>query len=72
MYSFGIVASNSLFKQSFQRVIRATKEFFDTTPVGRVLSRFSKDQDVLDTLFIHNISTSMEMYFSMISIFVSR
>ncbi|TFK23813.1 ATP-dependent bile acid permease [Coprinopsis marcescibilis] len=42
-------ASFTLGKRALQGVLRAPVSFFDTTPMGRVLSRFSKDQDTLDT-----------------------
>ena len=71
MYSFGLLASNNLFKKSFKRVIWAPKEFFDTTPVGRILNRFSKDQDVLDSLLIQNLTASIDMFFGILSVFVS-
>lgn len=71
MFIFGMFAANGLFKQSFKRVIRSPKEFFDTTPVGRILNRFSKDQDVLDSILIQNISASMEMAVAIASVFVS-
>jgi ATP-binding cassette subfamily C (CFTR/MRP) protein 1 len=66
-----MTAANNLFKKSFQRVIRSPKVFFDTTPIGRVLSRFSKDQDVLDSALMQVLSSSLEMLFGIISIFVS-
>ncbi|RDB25946.1 Multidrug resistance-associated protein 1 [Hypsizygus marmoreus] len=44
-----LFASLSLFKASLTSVLRSPISFFDTTPIGRILSRLSKDQDVLDT-----------------------
>ncbi|KAG6847482.1 hypothetical protein H0H93_007846, partial [Arthromyces matolae] len=51
---FGVViatlmASLNLFKAALTSVLRSPTSFFDTTPVGRILSRLSKDQDTLDT-----------------------
>ncbi|KAK0199743.1 multidrug resistance-associated ABC transporter [Desarmillaria ectypa] len=43
-----LIASLSLFKTALTRVLRSPVSFFDTTPVGRILSRLSKDQDTLD------------------------
>ncbi|KAF5310093.1 hypothetical protein D9619_010353 [Psilocybe cf. subviscida] len=51
-FSFAIaslVASLNLFKTALSTVLRSPTSFFDTTPLGRILSRLSKDQDTLDT-----------------------
>ncbi|KIM43822.1 hypothetical protein M413DRAFT_434825 [Hebeloma cylindrosporum] len=51
-FSFAIVsliASLNLFKAALKAVLRSPMSFFDTTPMGRILSRLSKDQDTLDT-----------------------
>ncbi|KAG4104318.1 hypothetical protein H8356DRAFT_1029599 [Neocallimastix lanati (nom. inval.)] len=48
----GFRASKKIHRDAISRVIRAPISFFDTTPLGRVINRFSKDQDSLDgTLF---------------------
>ncbi|KAF8882128.1 hypothetical protein BD779DRAFT_1675113 [Infundibulicybe gibba] len=39
----------NLFKAALSSVLRSPTSFFDTTPMGRILSRLSKDQDTLDT-----------------------
>ncbi|KAK9359938.1 P-loop containing nucleoside triphosphate hydrolase protein [Lipomyces starkeyi] len=45
----GVVkASKRIFKLLLESVLRATPRFFDTTPVGRILNRFSKDIETID------------------------
>lgn len=55
-------ASSKLHDRVFAQVIRATMAFFDVTPTGRILNRFSKDLDEIDAqlpwtleAFIQNI-----------------
>ncbi|KAJ7728028.1 multidrug resistance-associated ABC transporter [Mycena olivaceomarginata] len=45
----GLTASLSLFKNALAHVLGSPLSFFDTTPMGRILSRLVKDQDALDT-----------------------
>ncbi|KAH8103346.1 multidrug resistance-associated ABC transporter [Cristinia sonorae] len=44
-----LVASLGMFKDGLTGVLRSPVSFFDTTPMGRIMSRLSKDQDTLDT-----------------------
>ncbi|KAJ6528504.1 multidrug resistance-associated ABC transporter [Mycena capillaripes] len=44
----GLISSLRLFKAALGRVLKAPMSFFDTTPMGRITSRLSKDQDTLD------------------------
>lgn len=44
----GLIASLRLFQIALSGILRSPLSFFDTTPLGRILSRFSKDQEVLD------------------------
>ncbi|KAJ6578750.1 multidrug resistance-associated ABC transporter [Mycena vulgaris] len=43
-----LMASLSLFKAALAHVLRSPSSFFDTTPMGRIVSRLVKDQDTLD------------------------
>mmetsp|Transcript_36598 Transcript_36598/g.88346 ORF Transcript_36598/g.88346 Transcript_36598/m.88346 type:complete len:620 (-) Transcript_36598:151-2010(-) len=46
--SFGVEASAGLHKNLLDSILRAPLSFFDTTPLGRVISRFSKDLYSID------------------------
>ncbi|KAF7657597.1 hypothetical protein LDENG_00024890 [Lucifuga dentata] len=55
-------ASSRLHDELFQKILRSPMKFFDTTPTGRILNRFSKDMDEVDTrlpfqaeMFIQNV-----------------
>ncbi|KAF9266173.1 hypothetical protein L218DRAFT_897134 [Marasmius fiardii PR-910] len=57
LFSMGVVfalftfnASRSLHRNALKRVMHAPVSFFDTTPLGRVMNRFSKDIDTLDNV----------------------
>lgn len=44
----GIQASNRIFKSVLQKVLKAKLRFFDKTPQGRIMNRFSKDIEAVD------------------------
>ncbi|XP_044278252.1 multidrug resistance-associated protein 5 isoform X3 [Varanus komodoensis] len=55
-------ASSRLHDELFRRILRSPMSFFDTTPTGRILNRFSKDMDEVDVrlpfqaeMFIQNV-----------------
>ncbi|XP_049917380.1 multidrug resistance-associated protein 5 [Epinephelus moara] len=55
-------ASSKLHDQLFHKILRCPMKFFDTTPTARILNRFSKDLDEVDTrlpfqaeMFIQNV-----------------
>ncbi|KAI8301230.1 Multidrug resistance protein fer6 [Colletotrichum sp. SAR11_59] len=55
---FGTKASRHMFQMAMSRVLRAPMAFFDTTPLGRITNRFSKDVDVMD----NKLTDSLRMY----------
>lgn len=56
---FGTTASKTMLRSAITRVLRAPMSFFDTTPLGRITNRFSRDVDVMD----NNLTDAMRMYF---------
>ncbi|KAK8110590.1 uncharacterized protein PG998_007047 [Apiospora kogelbergensis] len=56
---FGTTASKNLLRQAVFHTLRAPMSFFDTTPLGRITNRFSRDVDVMD----NNLTDAMRMYF---------
>jgi len=54
---FELRASTRLHNAMLQAVMSAPMEFFDTTPVGRILNRFSKDQDSVDDALPRSINS---------------
>ncbi|KIH94495.1 hypothetical protein SPBR_05491 [Sporothrix brasiliensis 5110] len=64
---FGTSASKVMLRRAIGRVLRAPMSFFDTTPLGRITNRFSRDVDVMDNA----LSDAMRMYFFSVGSIVS-
>ena len=64
---FGTTASKAMLRRAIERVLRAPMSFFDTTPLGRITNRFSRDVDVMDNA----LSDAMRMYFFSVGSIVS-
>ena len=45
---FGVHASETLHRNLLHSILQAPQSFFDTTPLGRIISRFSKDLYSID------------------------
>ena len=55
----GTTSSRVMLQRALTRVMRAPMSFFDTTPLGRITNRFSKDVDIMD----NNLTDAMRMFF---------
>ena len=43
-----VMAARVLHETALNRILRAPMSYFDTTPLGRIINRFSKDMDMVD------------------------
>lgn len=59
-------ASTSLHSQLFSRVLGGTMAFFNTTPLGRIINRFAKDTDELDSRLV----LMMEQFLQNVSLII--
>ncbi|XP_028812284.1 multidrug resistance-associated protein 9 [Denticeps clupeoides] len=53
-------ASSKLHDTMFKKILFSAMSFFDTTPTGRLVNRFSKDQDEVDTILPFNMENFLQ------------
>ncbi|PAA47237.1 hypothetical protein BOX15_Mlig030509g1 [Macrostomum lignano] len=63
-------ASRRIHDSLLNRLFRVPMRFFDTTPTGRIVNRFSKDVEVIDRELPRVISDFLECFMTTISCFV--
>ena len=63
----GTRSSRVMLQRAMTRVLRAPMSFFDTTPLGRITNRFSKDVDIMD----NNLTDAIRMYFFTLAMIIS-
>ncbi|KAG0210815.1 hypothetical protein BGX28_008951 [Mortierella sp. GBA30] len=56
----GLAASRELHQRLLRKIIRAKVRFFDTTPIGRIINRFSSDISTIDD----EVSGGLQQLFS--------
>ncbi|KAF9999779.1 hypothetical protein BGZ79_006630 [Entomortierella chlamydospora] len=56
----GLAASRTLHQQLLRKITRAKVRFFDTTPIGRIVNRFSSDISTID----EDVSNNLQGLFS--------
>jgi ABC-type multidrug transport system fused ATPase/permease subunit len=67
LYLAGLKGSHVLFRSCLTRVLRAPMSFFDTTPLGRIVNRFSKDIYAIDETLPANWGMLFGTLFTVIS-----
>jgi len=60
MASVGIKAARKVHNRAIDKVMKAPVLFFDSNPLGRIINRFSMDQDALD----NNLFLSLQIFFT--------
>ncbi|GAB0092997.1 hypothetical protein DMENIID0001_080490 [Sergentomyia squamirostris] len=63
-------AAKALHNKLLSHTMRLPMQFFDTTPLGRILNRFSKDVDIADGTIPMSIRSWILMAFSVVFIFI--
>lgn len=66
----GIRASNRIFKRVLTRILSARLGFFDKTPLGRIMNRFSKDIEAVDQELTPFGEATFACLVSCVSIFI--
>ncbi|KAF0977347.1 hypothetical protein FDP41_003339 [Naegleria fowleri] len=62
----GLKASKRLHNKALERIMNAPTVFFDTNPAGRIINRFSKDTEAIDSSLIGTLKMFMSCLFQVI------
>jgi len=63
-------ASKSLHRSAITSVMHAPMSFFETTPLGRVMNRFSKDVDTIDNTISDSVRMCLMTFANIVGSFV--
>ncbi|KAK3912845.1 Canalicular multispecific organic anion transporter 2 [Frankliniella fusca] len=68
VFAMGCIASSmELHNGMFRRILKCPMSFFDMTPIGRILNRFTKDIDNVDNVLPLQIRQALNLFFSCVA-----
>uniref|UniRef100_A0A1I8HGU7 ABC-type glutathione-S-conjugate transporter n=1 Tax=Macrostomum lignano TaxID=282301 RepID=A0A1I8HGU7_9PLAT len=65
-----VISSRKLHAKMLSNILRAPMSFFDTTPVGRIVNRFSRDIETIDNLLPQMFRSWISTFFNVMSTIV--
>ncbi|NWX19914.1 MRP6 protein, partial [Aegotheles bennettii] len=66
----GVLASHKLFVQLLRNVARSPMVFFEQTPIGNLLNRFSKEMDAVDSVIPDKLKSLLGFLFNLLEIYL--
>ncbi|EAL66783.1 ABC transporter C family protein [Dictyostelium discoideum AX4] len=60
-FEYAVRAAHSIHHELFNALLKKPMSFFDQTPLGRIINRFTRDLDIIDNL----IATSIAQFFTL-------
>ncbi|NWV63375.1 MRP6 protein, partial [Malurus elegans] len=66
----GVLASHQLFQQLLSSITRSPMLFFEQTPIGHLLNRFSRDMDAVDSVIPDKLKSVLGFLFNLLEIYL--
>ncbi|XP_075575360.1 ATP-binding cassette sub-family C member 6 isoform X3 [Pelecanus crispus] len=66
----GVLASHKLFLQLLRNVARSPMVFFEQTPIGNLLNRFSREMDAIDSVIPDKLKSFLGFLFNLLEIYL--
>ncbi|RVE76679.1 hypothetical protein OJAV_G00011380 [Oryzias javanicus] len=71
LFAYGVIrAASVIHNRLLDQILQATLSFFDTTPLGRILNRFSSDLYIVDDSLPFNLNIMLAAVFGMLGLLV--